>query len=102
MTDYTDLDSLFAEMDLAAERARQALEGSLASEYRGLRRLDPDTIKDITPDTTDEAMYEHLMAVVQEASARNENQAQLASRIRALGDVAVQIAKKVPSLLAIL
>ena len=102
MTDYTDLDSLFAKMDLAAERARLALEGSLAAEYKGLRRLDPDTIKDITPDTADEAMYELLMAIVQEASARNENQAQLADRIRALGDVAIQIAKRVPGLLAIL
>jgi diacylglycerol kinase family enzyme len=102
MTDYTDLDALFAEMDIAAERARLALEGSLATEYKGLRSLDPDTIKDITPDTTDEAIYEHLMAIVQEASARNESQAQLASRIRALGGVAIQIAKRVPSLLAIL
>ncbi len=102
MTDYADLDALFAEMDLAAERARQALEGSLAAEYRGLRCLDPDTIKDITPGTADEAMYEHLLAIVQEASARNENQAQLAARIRALGDIAIQIAKRVPSLLAIL
>jgi len=102
MTDFTDLDSLFAEMDLAAERARLALEGSLATEYKGLRSLDPDTIKEITPDTTDEAVYEHLMAVVQEASARNETQAQLADRIRSLGKIAVQIAKKVPSLLAIL
>jgi hypothetical protein len=102
MTDYTDLDALFAEMDFAAERARLALEGSLAAEYRGLRSLDPDTIKDITPDTTDEAVYEHLMAVVQQASAKNENQAQLASRIHALGDIAVKIAKRVPSLLAII
>ncbi len=102
MTDYTNLDALFAEMDLAAERARLALEGSLATEYKELRSLDPNTIKDITPDTTDEAVYEHLMAIVQEASARNENQAQLANRIRALGGVAIQIAKKVPSLLAIL
>ncbi|MDD9303934.1 MAG: hypothetical protein HUK40_16950 [Desulfobacter sp.] len=102
MTDYTDLDALFAQMDLAAERARLALEGSLANEYKGLRSLDPDTIENITPDTRDEAMYEQLMAIVQEASARNENQAQLAGRIRALGELSVKIAKKVPALLTIL
>ena len=102
MSDYTDLDALFAEMDLAAERARLALEGSLANEYKGLRSLDPDTIKDITPDTADEAMYEHLMAIVQEASARNESQAQLSARIKDLGQIAIKIAERVPSLLTIL
>lgn len=102
MNNYNDLDALFAEMDLSAERARLALEGSLATQYKGLRSLDPETIKNITPDTSDEAMYEQLMAIVQEASARNEDQAQLAARIRTLGSVAIRIAEKVPSLMAIL
>jgi hypothetical protein len=98
----SNLDALFAEMDKAAERARLALEGSLADEYKGLRSLDPEQIRSITPDTTDEAMYEQLMAIVQEASARNEDQAALAGRIRNLGEIAVNIAKRVPQLAAIL
>ncbi len=102
MNDVTDLDALFADMDKAAKRAKAALEGSLAAEYKDIRSLDPDTIKDITPDTTDEAMYEQLMAAVQEASARNESQAQLATRISQLGGLAIEIAKKAPSLAAIL
>jgi hypothetical protein len=102
MPDDNDLDSIFAAMDLAFERARAALEGSLALHYKGIRSLDPETIADLTPDTADEAMYEQLMASVQEASARNESQAQLADRIRGLGSLAVEIARKVPSLAAIL
>lgn len=98
MTDYSDLDALFAEMDKSADRAKVALEGTLAAEYKGIRSLDPETIKDITPDTTDEAMYEQLMAVVQEASARNESQAQLVARVKQLGTLAIEIAEKVPSL----
>lgn len=102
MTDYSDLDALFGEMDQSAERARQALEGSLSEQYKALRSLDPATVQDITPDISDEAMYEKLMATVQEASARNESQAQLATRIKTLGGVAVKIASKVPALARIL
>jgi len=102
MIDYTNLDSIREEMAKAAERARLALEGELAAEYRALRSLDPETIKDITSDTTDEVVYEKLIVVVQEASAKNESQAQLAGRIRELGNVAIEIAKQVPQLAAIL
>lgn len=102
MTDPNDLNALFAEMDRSAERARAALEGTLAAEYKGIRSLDPETIKDITPGTTDEAVYEQLMAAVQEASARNESQAQLKTRITKLGGIAIEIAKRVPTLAAIL
>ncbi len=102
MTDFSNLDDLFADMDSAATRAKAALEGSLAAEYKGIRSLDPETIADITPDTTDEATYEQLMAVVQEASARNESQAQLAARVKQLGELAITIAKKVPSLATLL
>lgn len=104
MSNYEDLDTLFAEMDTAAAsaRAKAAMDGSLSAEYRAIRSLDPQTIQDITPDTTDEAAYEELMAVVQQASARNESQAQLAGRIKEMGAVAVEIAKRVPTLCKII
>lgn len=93
MSEDIDLDALFADMDASITRVSIALRGTLKNEFQALRRLDPDTIKDITPDTTDTAMYERLMLEVQEASARNEDQAQLKNRIEALGGLAVKIAK---------
>ena len=98
--DFQDLDRLFADMEAAAERAEQALNGKFEQAARELRSLDPETIRDITPDTTDEATYEKLMVIVQEASARNVSQAKLVERIRELGQIAVRIARKVPALAA--
>ncbi len=94
MAEEINIDEMFNDMDKAFERARVGLEGSLAEELRKLRSLDPEIVRDITPDTEDEAVYEMLIGVVQESSARNESQAQLASRIQTLGAVAVEIAKK--------
>lgn len=98
MSDQIDLETLFAEMDRAADRAERALEGRYADIYRGLRNLTPDEIDDITPDTRDQKEYERLMALVQEASAHNMDQARLVERIHALGDTATRIARRVPGL----
>ena len=98
MTEEIDLDELFAEMDRAADRAERALDGRFGRIYRELRNLTPEEIDDITPDTGDQKEYERLLALVQEASARNMDQAQLVERIRELGDVATRIARRLPGL----
>ena len=51
---------------------------------------------------TDIQMYERLMIVVREASRVNLAQAELANRIRSLGELGIRIAKKVRPLAAIL
>lgn len=98
MTDDIDLDALFAEMERAADRAERTLEGRFGTVYRELRDLTPRQIDDITPDATDQKEYERLLALVQEASERNLDQAQLVARIKDLGEVARRIARRVPSL----
>lgn len=102
MNGHVDLDALFAEMDAAADRAEQTLNGRHANFYKGLRNLSPEEIDDITPDTTDQKEYERLIALVQQATQQNLDQAQLIERVKALGAVAVAIAKKVPSIAALL
>jgi hypothetical protein len=97
MAEY-NLEAMLAEMEIAATRTREALDGKYKSEFRELRALDAERIKDITPDTTDEAIYEKLMIIVREASRNNLEQAELAGRIRELGQVGLQIARMVPSL----
>ena len=102
MNGNVDLDALFAEMDAAADRAELTLNGQFADFYKGLRNLSPEEIDDITPDTTDQKEYERLIALVQQATQQNLDQAQLIERIKALGDIAIAIAKKVPSIAALL
>ena len=93
-----DLDAMLAEMDAAAKRAETTLNDRFGNIYRELRGLSPEQIDDITPDATDQKEYERLIVLVQQATQRNLDQAQLVERVKALGDIAVRIARKVPSL----
>jgi diacylglycerol kinase family enzyme len=101
MSNGIDLDDMFAEMDRAADRAERALNGQFSEIYKQLRSLSPEEIDSITPDTTDQKEYERMIALVQEATERNLDQAQLVERIRGLGDIAINIARKVPTLAAL-
>jgi hypothetical protein len=81
---------------------REAFEGEFADELNELMGLSREEIDAITPDATDLQEYDRLIAVVKQASRHNLSQAQLADNIRALGDVAVRIAKKSGKLAALL
>ena len=81
---------------------REAFEGQYKNEINGLMGLSKSEIDAITPDVTDLEIYDQVISVVKEASRVNLAQAQLKARIEELGNVAVEIAKKVPSLAAIL
>ena len=102
MSDLSD-DEFDALLGDAIAAADEAFNGTYKTEIEGLLGLSKAEIDAITPnDTTDLATYERLMAVVREASRKNVSQALLVSRIEALGDVAKSIARKVPSLAALL
>ena len=93
-----DREEMRRRMREAAERTRATLDGRFEDYYRGLRGLSRAEIEAITPDRTDEEVYEVLMATVQEATRQNIEQAELVERIKELGSIAVEIARKVPSL----
>lgn len=80
---------------------RKAFEGQYAAEINELMGLSRAEIDAITPDATDLQVYDRLIAVVKRASQHNLSQAQLADNIKALGDVAVTIAKKSARLAAL-
>ena len=85
-----------------AERARliqEAFEGRYKKQLNDLMGLSRAEVDRVTPDTTDLQAYAQLIEVVKEASRANIAQAELTSRIRDLGQVAIAIASKVPSLL---
>ncbi|NIO29514.1 MAG: hypothetical protein GTO29_13285 [Candidatus Latescibacteria bacterium] len=74
---------------------RAAFNGKYRKEIEGLLGLSRKEIDRITPGTTDLETYDQLITVVKEASAANISQAELKSRIKEMGDVAVKIATRV-------
>ena len=81
---------------------RKEFEGEYKDVLNDLMGLAKEDIDAITPDTTDMEIYAQLITVVEDASRVNLSQAQLKQRIQALGDIALKIAKKVPSLAKVL
>lgn len=80
------------------DNGRKAFEGAYANELNELVGLSREEIDAITPDATDLQEYERLISVVKQASKHNLSQAQLVANVKALGEVAVSIAKKTASL----
>jgi hypothetical protein len=88
-----------------AQRAKQnraAFSGSYKSDIVKLHGLSKAEIDSITADNTDVEIYAQLIEVVKEASATNESQAALKEQVLELGEIAVKIAKKIPSLASII
>lgn len=102
MSDEFDLDGFTADLDATLERGRVAFRGKYKDQLNQLAGLSRAEIDAITPDLTDLQKYDELITVVKEASRVNLAQAELKHQIEKLGAVAVQIAKRVPSLAALL
>lgn len=100
MTDE-DLAAFEREVAAALQASHEAFMGQYKDELEQLTGLSREEIDKITPGKIDLQKYDELIAVVKEASRNNISQATLRARIEALGDVAVSIAKKVPSLIAL-
>jgi len=87
------------------ERSREiekAFEGEYKEQIEGLLGLSRDELDKITPDATDVEIYDKLIAVVRTASAENIQQAELKEHIIELGEIALNIAKRVPQLASVL
>lgn len=97
-----DLEGFESDLDDTLKKSRLAFEGKYKDELNELSGLSKVEIDSITPDITDLQKYDELIAVVKEASRVNLQQAQLKAQIVKLGDVALKIASRVPSLAAIL
>ena len=88
-------DTMFAEADAA-------FDGLYKKELNYLVGLSKDEIDSVTPGPMDLRVYAVLVKVVEKASRNNESQAQLVEDIKALGEIGVKIAQKVPQLRALL
>jgi hypothetical protein len=80
------------------EEANAAFDGKYKDELNTLKRLTPEEIEQITPDTTtSKEAYNALIQEVEKASKENLSQAELIGNIKTLGNTAIHIAKKIPS-----
>jgi hypothetical protein len=93
---------LAAELELIFDGIEEGFNGKYAEELRELSGLSQEDLRAVTPGGTDAATYQKLIAVVREASRVNLAQASLKKHIVELGETAVAIARKVPSLGALL
>lgn len=89
-------------LDDTLKQGREAFSGKYKDELNELSGLSKDEIDSITPDITDMQKYDELITVVKAASRANLKQAALKEEILKLGNVAVKIAERIPSLAAIL
>lgn len=87
--------------DLFAQ-ADAAFNGLYQKELNNLLGLSKSEIDAIIPGTNDLQTYSVLIKVVERASKENMSQAELIDQIKSLGEVAVKIAKKIPSFAALL
>jgi hypothetical protein len=89
-------------LEQRAKKNRAAFTGLYKSEIDKLHGLSREEIDAITPDNKDMEIYAQLIEVVKEASATNESQAALKEQIIELGDIAIEIANKIPSLASVI
>jgi len=84
------------------EESEVAFNSLYAEELKHLSGLSREEIDAVTPGDLDLQKYDELIVLVKEASRVNLEQAKLVEEIKKLGDVAVSIAKKVPSISGLL
>lgn len=84
------------------EEADAAFNGEYKNELDALTGLSKEEIDSVTPDSADLRVYSVLIKVVEQASKENKSKAELIEDIKALGNIAIKIAKKVPAFTALL
>ncbi len=78
------------------EEADAAFKGAYRDELNQLEGLSKEELDSVIPGTADLTVYSVLIKVVEQASRENQSLASLIADIKELGDVAVNIARKVP------
>ena len=80
------------------DETRAEFEGKYGEELQALLGLSMEELEEIAPRLESTEVYAQLIAVVRNASAKNLSVARLKARIRALGEVAVALARKISGL----
>ncbi len=87
----------------SAEKANEKFFSQYRDTISALQGLSDDDLTKLLPnEPTRKEKYDALVRVVKEAETKNLQQAALVDNIKALGNVALSIARNIPSLAAIL
>lgn len=97
-----DIDEFRRDLKETYKSNREAFCGKYKEEINGLLGMSREEIDQIIPGTTNLEIYDQLITVVKEASAANISRAELKLRIKELGEIGIAIAKRIPSLAALL
>ncbi len=94
-----------AKDDMKAKLAQKSAESKvradalLADEYEILKQATRSDLEALRPQIADQALYDQLIALVEEATGKNMDLALLQERLKTLGSGAVQLSKEVVKLL---
>ena len=92
-------DDLKEKLKKISKKSAEKADALLAEELDALRRATNTDLEALRPKVTDQAAYDQLIAVVEEASRKNMDLAMLEQRLKSLGSSVVSVAKEVAILL---
>lgn len=79
-------------------KADEKFDNQFSEQLEQLKGLTQSEIEKAMANTSDIEIYRQLAAIVDNASCKNLKQAELVSKIKALGEIAINLAKKIPGL----
>jgi uncharacterized iron-regulated protein len=94
----TDFDKSLNELEELSQGAADETDEALKAELNKLKAMTRTDLENLRPRVTDQETYDKLIAVVKEATEKNEDISQLVTRVKSLGNAAVSLAKKIPGL----
>lgn len=94
----TDFDESLKDLEGLSEEAAAETDEALKAELNKLKSMTRTDLEKLRPQVTDQETYDKLIAVVKEATERNEDIAQIVTRVKGLGGAAVSLAKKIGGL----
>jgi len=92
-------DDLKAKLAQKSAESRARADALLADEYEILKKATRTDLEALRPKITDQALYDQLIALVEEATQKNMDLALLQQRLKTLGSGAIQLSKEVVKLL---
>ena len=79
-------------------KADEKFDNQISEQLEQLKGLTQSEIEKAMANTSDIEIYRQLATIVDDASCKNLKQAELVSKIKTLGEIAINLAKKIPGL----
>ncbi len=99
MAPITDREELKARLRRKSEEAARKADAILSRELQDLRDASSTDLEALRPKVSDAAAYAELIRIVNDATAHNENLAQLSDRVRKAGGAVRAMAHEIVGLL---